>query len=280
MKDIIQCDNQAGILADLRSFIEIDEKEAREDYLTNFTSGVNKNSFRFAAALTKMRDDKLDDIAAGKAFNSIVDNILYAWDENAQKSVSEYSEEKRIAECSFFLDESNQIITDKNVLKQKISALLQYLTHEMKVAYRAANIENKVADILEKNESQTKRKEDIVDSQCAIALKIISDFNTYLYVGSTPKNIERPFNSSDENRELFTENALDEKEHTIEITKDMVSRIKTNYLNDHFSVLVHMIANVNTQAASIYKLDSKKNDELCALLTDLEKFMSIEEASA
>ena len=60
----------------------------------------------------------------------------------------------------------------------------------------------------------------------------------------------------------------------------MVSRIKTNYLNDHFSVLVHMIANVNTQAASIYKLDSKKNDELCALLTDLEKFMSIEEASA
>lgn len=280
VKDIVQCDNQAGILADLRSFIEIDEKEAREDYLTNFTSGVNKNSFRFAAALTKMRDDKLDDIAAGKAFNSIVDNILYAWDENAQKSVSEYSEEKRIAECSFFLDESNQIITDKNVLKQKISALLQYLTHEMKVAYRAANIENKVADILEKNESQTKRKEDIVDSQCAIALKIISDFNTYLYVGSTPKNIERPFNSSDENRELFTENALDEKEHTIEITKDMVSRIKTNYLNDHFSVLVHMIANVNTQAASIYKLDSKKNDELCALLTDLEKFMSIEEASA
>ena len=149
----------------------------------------------------------------------------------------------------------------------------------MKVAYRAAGIENIVANILEKQESQTKRKEDIVDSQCAIALKIISDFNTYLYVGSAPENIERVFGNNKEQRALFTENAVD-SENNIQITKEMVSRIKTNYLKDHFSVLVHMITNVNSQSASIYKLDSKKNDELCALLSALEKFMTIEEASA
>lgn len=87
MRELLQCDRVAGTLSYLRDFIEIDKDKAFKDYTDNQSDGNSNNSYRFARALTKMREDNLVSICNGDFFNEIYANLLRNLSEQKRKAI-------------------------------------------------------------------------------------------------------------------------------------------------------------------------------------------------
>lgn len=283
IKKLKECDKLAHTLSDMRHFIEIDEQMAKKDYLDNFanTSEI-KNSPRFAQALTKMRNDNLDSLYNGPFFATMFSNLMSAWTKTAQDTVEAYSEEEKMKDFIFFLDESNQLIRSESALKSKFKDLIQYFSGELKKAYDAYGVQNVVIEALSSQESSTSKKDEICDEQCARALQIISDFNTYLSLTTEDmESLTRSFTDSDtEKRPLFNEDVrIDIKngEYTPDITDAMAKTTSEHFYNDYFSALLKAICKMNITAENPYKIDSEDNNKLCDILNQMDEvFMNKE----
>ena len=276
-RQLASCDVVAGTFGRFRSFIEINEDLARENYLENFSGGRSSNAFRFAKALTKMREDNLESMRNGVFFDVMLADILRYW-EIEKKNVEDYPEDDREA-FNFFIADNGSLITDKNVLKDKFHELMQFLTVELSKAYNAMNVEQAVIDAIDPYESPTSKKDDLCDGQCARALQIISDFNTYLCVGKQDNsNIERikvrgsadsKATSEESSRPLFKESS-EHKNFMPDIKRSNVDNIRQHYCNDYFSVLLNVICAKNVTAESKYNISPELNREICEILSEID----------
>lgn len=272
-----ECDKLAHTLSDMRHFIEIDEQMAKKDYLDNFanTSEI-KNSPRFAQALTKMRNDNLESLYNGPFFDAMFSNLKNAWTKTVQDLVQAYTEEEKVKDFLFFLDESNQLIRSEGALKSKFKDLIQYFSGELKKAYDAYGVQNVVIDALSSQESATSKKDEICDEQCARALQIISDFNTYLSLTTDDmEGITRLFVENDDvKRPLFNEDVridIKNAEYTPNITDAMSKSATEHFYNDYFSALLKAICKMNVTADNPYKIDSDDNNKLCEILEQMDE---------
>lgn len=212
--ELRQCEILSGTLADIRHFIEIDADEAIADYQTYHTDGVRDNAYRFAKALTKFHYEKLDQISKGSCFDFMFMNLCRSYDENKQKSIASLPLEMQKKEYSFFLEDNattneTSVITDGKRLKEKFQKLLVDYTSELKKVYKNLEVEQAVVNKLLKNE-KSNVDNFLPQGQTERALNIISDFNTYLTVGTCDSDIARfddNFNY-EENRNNKTERPL------------------------------------------------------------------------
>ena len=191
-----QCELMSGTLADIRHYIEIDADKAIADYNKNRTDGISNNAYRFAKALTEFQYENLDLISKGSVFDLMFKNLCRCYDKNKQNSIASIPLEKLEKEYSFFLAENSttnekKLITDSNQLKEKFQKLLVDFTSELKKAYKNLNVEQAVVDKLLKYEGKNSTKFSLAPGQTERALTIISDFNTYLTVGSRDLDIGR-----------------------------------------------------------------------------------------
>ncbi len=281
-KQLAACDVVAGTFGSFRRFLEINEDMARENYLENFSGGRSSNAYRFAKALTKMREDNLESMRGGVFFDLMLSDILRSW-EIERVNVESYPKDERDG-YEFFLDADNNLITDNNALKDKFRELMQYFTVELSKAYNAMNVEQAIIDAIDPYESPTSKKEDLCEGQCARALQIISDFNTYLAVGKNRnENVERITirtirdnrnheieDVDSENRPLFQENCKNGN-FMPDIRRSQVDSLRQHYCNDYFSVLLNVICSKNVTAESKYNISTELNREICEILNEIDE---------
>ncbi len=279
-----QCDKVGGTISFIRRFLEIDEDKARADYLENYSGGSVSNSYRFAHALSIMREENLSSMSSGVFFEVMFENILRGWDKKDRNSASAMPSDKRRHDYGFFLHDDDSIITEKNELKDKFRNLMKYLTLELSKSYTALKVEDAVVKALEPQESPTSKKEEICDGQCARALQIISDFNTYLFVGRRDGSGVERIKPEKSGRELFKEKvgttnvslgtqggeSKSRELYIANISSDMVENLNAHFINDYFSVLVDVICVKNTQAKNKFNISMELNREICEILNSID----------
>ena len=296
---LVQCETLAGTIADFRHFIEIDADKAIEDYNNNRTDGISNNAYRFAKALSAFHFENLNYISKGKGFDIMFKNLCRCYDQKKQNEYASSEELKK--QFSFFVDEDastseKPIITDLKKLKEKFQNLLIKYTSELEKAYKNLNVEQAVVDKLLPYEDQVTKKYNLAQGQTERALNIISDFNTYLSVGSTDLDIGRfdeDLNYVDDlnlrtNRPLFHEitdyvrNEVNGKECNMYLMPDfslykessstgVVDKFDKHYYQDYFSVLLDLMVSKNVTGQSLYTLSKEEDYDLCKILDELDK---------
>ena len=296
---LVQCETLAGTIADFRHFIEIDADKAIEDYNNNRTDGISNNAYRFAKALSAFHFENLNYISKGKGFDIMFKNLCRCYDQKKQNEYASSEELKK--QFSFFVDEDastseKPIITDLKKLKEKFQNLLIKYTSELEKAYKNLNVEQAVVDKLLPYEDQVTKKYNLAQGQTERALNIISDFNTYLSVGSTDLDIGRfdeDLNYVDDlnlrtNRPLFHEitdyvrNEVNGKECNMYLMPDfsiykessstgVVDKFDKLYYQDYFSVLLDLMVSKNVTGQSLYTLSKEEDYDLCKILDELDK---------
>ena len=275
MQELLQCDRVAGTLSYLRDFIEIDKDKAFKDYTDNQSDGNSNNSYRFARALTKMREDNLVSICNGDFFNEIYANLLRNLSEQKRKAIlSEVQKDPEAVACySIFLDNNNQFVSDKD-LKERLKSLLTNYTNELSKAYTALKVEDEVIAKLEPYEGNMSSRDALALGQCMRALKLISDFNTYLYVGTLNRESITHVDKDDSDRDFFKENIKYSDPDMCmvpNIDKSLVDNIEDHYYHDYFSVFIDLMSVRNLTAESKYNLSAAQNNELCSYLDTMEQ---------
>lgn len=275
MQELLQCDRVAGTLSYIRDFIEIDKDKAFKDYTDNQSDGNSNNSYRFARALTKMREDNLVSICNGDFFNEIYANLLRNLSEQKRKAIlSEVQKDPEAVACySIFLDNNNQFVSDKD-LKERLKSLLTNYTNELSKAYTALKVEDEVIAKLEPYEGNMSSRDALALGQCMRALKLISDFNTYLYVGTLNRESITHVDKDDSDRDFFKENIKYSDPDMCmvpNIDKSLVDNIEDHYYHDYFSVFIELMSVRNLTAESKYNLSATQNNELCSYLDTMEQ---------
>lgn len=282
MQELLQCDRVAGTLSYLRDFIEIDRDKAFKDYTDNQSDGNSKNSYRFARALTKMREDNLYSISNsnGDFFNEIFSNLKRNLSEERRNAIlSEVQKDpESSSKYSLFLDEDGQFVQD-NDLKERLMTLLVSYTNELSKAYAALKVEDAVIAKLDPFEGNMLSRDALAQGQCMRALKLISDFNTYLCVGTLNGESIKHVDSDGEDRNFFKENIKSADPDMCmvpNIDKSLVDHIEEHYYHDYFSVLIHLMSESNLSAESKYNISTQKNNELCTYLDSMEQAAGLE----
>lgn len=280
MQELLQCDRVAGTLSYLRDFIEIDRDKAFKDYTDNQSDGNSKNSYRFARALTKMREDNLYSISNGDFFNEIFSNLKRNLSEERRNAIlSEVQKDpESSSKYSLFLDENGQFVQDKD-LKERLMTLLVSYTNELSKAYAALKVEDAVIAKLDPFEGNMLSRDALAQGQCMRALKLISDFNTYLCVGTLNGDSIKHVDSESEDRNFFKENIKSADPDMCmvpNIDKSLVDHIEEHYYHDYFSVLIHLMSESNLSADSKYNITTQKNNELCTYLDSMEQAAGLE----
>lgn len=282
MQELLQCDRVAGTLSYLRDFIEIDRDKAFKDYTDNQSDGNSKNSYRFARALTKMREDNLYSISNsnGDFFNEIFSNLKRNLSEERCNAIlSEVQKDpESSSKYSLFLDENGQFVQDKD-LRERLMTLLVSYTNELSKAYAALKVEDAVIAKLDPFEGNMLSRDALAQGQCMRALKLISDFNTYLCVGTLNGDSIKHVDSESEDRNFFKENIKSADPDMCmvpNIDKSLVDHIEEHYYHDYFSVLIHLMSESNLSAESKYNITTQKNNELCTYLDSMEQAAGLE----
>ncbi|MGN0902867.1 MAG: virulence factor SrfC family protein [Succinivibrio sp.] len=267
-----QLEDVAGTLTDIRDFTEIDCDKAISDYLNN-RSEVSDNAYRFAKALGQMREDNLDSICHGVFFNELFANLKRCWDEKEQENVRKYDDEKKLKERSFFLDDKGEIVTADSKLRAKLYDLLEKYVTELKKAYRSLKVEDALIEILKEGEKVLTTKDRSAELQCGRALKLISDFNTLLYVGRLKDDSIERYEIETEKRCLYKENIKPEKGFMLipNLGNDFASEFENHYYNDYFSVLIDVITVKNQSADSEFNITTEQGMRLGELLKQIEE---------
>ena len=280
LKELIQVNNLTGIISKLREFLELDLDEAISDYRANRSDGISNNAHRFAQALTKMWKSNLERLSSfdGDSFKVLAYDLEHAYDEKRINEYKAFSDEKLKNDYSFFIDENGDVIENFAVLKIKLNELLKFFTSEMIKSYKVLGVEQAIINKLEPYEKDITTKENLSLGQANRAIRIISDFNTYLTLGDTQGNkVERCFNTLKDNTENAKDRALfqefsvpEEGENLPRITQDIVDCAVSHFNNDYFSVLVDLIVNRNQSVGSEYNLTKEENDEICDILKSFD----------
>lgn len=279
IRSLLQCERLAGTISDFREFIEIDKDKAKADYCTNQTQSSANGSYRFARALSKMREENIYSICNGVFFEQMFKNLTDSWTSKEQAVVEAITDEtKKKENYSFFINEKDGLpIKDSNLLKEKFSALLTRFTNELNKAYDVLHVEEAVVKKLEPYEQDLSTKDNLADGQCMRALRTISDFNTYLYVDKLDDSKVERFDRSDSDREFYRENISQNSPNMCllpNISGTMVDNSVTHYLNDYFSVLLNLICEKNLTAKSQYNVTTAQNNALASELEVIEGALS------
>ncbi|MGN1281825.1 MAG: virulence factor SrfC family protein [Succinivibrio sp.] len=281
IRSLVQCEKMAGTLSDFRQFIEIDKDKAREDYLANQADSKANGSYRFAKTLSQMREENISSICSGAFFEHMFANLKNSWTQKEQASVEAITDEQlRKSEYSFFINENDgQIIRNEKVLREKFASLLTRFTTELNKAYSVLGVEDAVVKKLEPYEKDLSTKGNLAEGQCMRALKLISDFNTYLYVDKLDSSEIEHFDRNDTDREFYRENIGYTSRNMClvpNISSAMVENIESHYLNDYFSVLLNLICVKNLTAKSPYNVTPAQDEALASELLVIENSMTEE----
>ena len=214
----------------------------------------------------------------GDSFKVLAYDLEHAYDEKRINEYKAFSDEKLKNDYSFFIDENGDVIENFAVLKIKLNELLKFFTSEMIKSYKVLGVEQAIINNLEPYEKDITTKENLSLGQANRAIRIISDFNTYLTLGDTQGNkVERCFNTLKDNTENAKDRALfqefsvpEEGENLPRITQDIVDCAVSHFNNDYFSVLVDLIVNRNQSVGSEYNLTKEENDEICDILKSFD----------
>lgn len=278
MNELLQCDRIAGTLSYLRDFIEIDKDKAFKDYTDNKSDG--NNSFRFARALTRMREDNLASICNGDFFHELLDVLKRNLSEKKREAIlSEVQKDPEASKkYSLFLDGNGQFVQDK-ALEERLKTLLVSYTNELSKAYASLKVEDAVIAKLETLEGNMSSRDVLASGQCMRALKLISDFNTYLCVGTLNKETVEHIDPEDANRDFFNENISSADPDMCmvpNIDKSLVDHIEDHYYHDYFSVFIDLMSVKNLSAESKYNITAAQNNELCSYLDTIEQASVLE----
>lgn len=291
IKELMQCERLAGTIADLRHYLELDEDKAVDDYIKNNPEdGISDNAYRFANALSRMYRDNLESIKTGDYFDELFEKLNYYWDPKKQNSI--VGEEQQKAHSFFFDESTGKIISNSNDLKTKFRTLLSNYVDDLDRAYDALNVEQAIVDKLKEYESQKISKSKIAVGQAERGINIISDFNTYLTVGSIGYDIDRITITKNgkkpqvEDRPLFKENVscvsidnlntddADNKNFKMyllpDITPDIEENFEEHYYSDYFSVYLDLVVSKLDLAKAKYQITDKQNKILCEIIESIE----------
>lgn len=171
------------------------------------------------------------------------------------------------------LDNNNQFVSDKD-LKERLKSLLTNYTNELSKAYTALKVEDEVIAKLEPYEGNMSSRDALALGQCMRALKLISDFNTYIYVGTLNRESITHVDKDDSDRDFFKENIKYSDPDMCmvpNIDKSLVDNIEDHYYHDYFSVFIDLMSVRNLTAESKYNLSAAQNNELCSYLDTMEQ---------
>lgn len=252
-----QCDKFAHFFADLHALQELDERTVIENYAQNYSQNVS-NAERFAAEIINLYKDQLKDMCSGAGFEQLFGILSLSFTDRELKAVSAVQNAEEL--YSFFYDqEHNLFISDRTLLKKNFHNLMCAYVGELNKALEALKVREYLIESLNEDESKGLTIEDLAAIQGRKALKILSDFSTYLRSDA----LNQPAVCEGQ-RQLFTE-SFEADGNLPHLTQEHLN-IAERYQHDYFYVLRELICNANLAAANQYGLTDFENQQLLEIL--------------
>lgn len=266
IRSLRQCDKFAHFFADLHALQELDERTVIENYAQNYSQSVS-NAERFATEVIKLYKEQLEDMCSGAGFEQLFGILSLSFTDRELKAISVTQNAKE--QYSFFYDqEHDAFISDKTLLKSNFHNLMCAYIGELNKALEALKVREYLIEALSEDEAKGLTIEELAAIQGRKALKILSDFGTYLRSDARSHSF-----ICEGQRQLFTE-AFEADGNLPHLTQEHLN-IAERYRHDYFYVLRELICNANLAAANQYGLTDFENQQLLEIL---EVYQSAAEA--
>ena len=257
IKSLCQCDMFAHFFCDLHALQELDERIVIENYAQNYSQSVS-NAERFASEVIKLYKAQLEDMCSGAGFEQLFGILSLSFTDREVNAVSATQNAKEL--YSFFYDQEHDcFISDKTQLKKNFYNLMCAYVGELNKALDALKIREYLIKSLNEDESKGLTIEDLSAIQGRKAMKIMSDFSTYLRSDMLNHDLV-----CDGNRQLFTE-SFEIDGNLPHLTQEHLN-IAERYRHDYFYVLQDLICGANLTSANQYGLTDTENQQLLAIL--------------
>ena len=257
IRSLRQCDKFAHFFADLHALQELDERAVIENYAQNYSQSVS-NAERFATEVIRMYKEQLEDMCEGAGFEQLFGILSLSFTDKELKAISAVQNAEDL--YSFFYDKEHKLfISDKSLLKKNFHNLMCAYVGELNKALEALKVREYLIKSLNEDESKGLTIEELAAIQGRKALKILSDFGTYLRSDAFSQA-----SIYEGQRQLFTE-VFEVDGNLPHLTQEHLN-IAERYQHDYFYVLRELICNANLAAANQYGLTDSENQQLLEIL--------------
>lgn len=282
---LLQCDEIACIQGYIRTLLELDDGDLRARYLRDYTE--YKNAPRFAQACIDVMNEKMAGLSSGAGFEALLSMVDDAWS-SGSNSFTRFDDAQ--ARYSFFYDNVKaRWLKPGAEVRELFSRLMKDLAQALRESAFSMDLQNKLEEALEKNETLGGRQDVMAAIQVRTAQQMLSGFLCFLGfdLPDHPKlAIERRSEiipGADDSRPLFSEKIELAEEPQNEggsvktlplVPDELMSSSGRHYLEDFVWALSSLMCGSNLQAESPYRFSEDAQNAIDGICSGFSRFLA------